>query len=1547
MKRKFYTVIFFVISIFVFSANVSGQILDEDFEAVSLGNVSTNTADLPHQIDNLNDPDCNADDGWKIVTGDGSCSCNCSPNCSGRRAVIDYGSSSCSQDATLVSGIFTGAASVNISFDYAYDDDGATDSLVVRLYNETTSSVHSTLLVVDGVDVDDQTYSQTISGLTASSSYSIRFTYTGTYDWGAQVDNILVTSNCSPPVAAYAITPNCGSGQFSISVNVSDLGDGTAVDISDGGATSGLTNVGTGTHILGPYSAGASIVITVDGSNYGGCAAAPSSSLTEDCACNNLPMATTGSSGLDCGTNTYTIEVTVSSFGDGSSSDIKIDGTIVQASATLGQLYSFPGYVTGSHTVTIDAQPYAPFATCETDYSVNLTCNGSDAFDVNAPNILGTCSSGDLSVATLDGPSNFGPYCWNGGVSGMSNNFIRHCSGSFDNETDFVDLWYQVDLPDGTDEMTLSVTGLGANEYVGYILHTGSPGGLGGDSGSNVVTADNDGVCTFYSSTVTSHTITGLVEESTAPIYIRIVAVNPNQSDPCSSIVYPANFQICASAPQPNDVCSNAIDITTNNNGSAFTGNFSLANTEGNDEWDCNGNLLANGDLWFDIDFPNISTGIVPFNVELTIDGPTGASVVAAIYDVTTACGGVSLAERDACEVLTFSSPVTTTFNGLETNDNNQRELQIIPVTPNIGDLTVSAVVTAVNNTCSHFENVLPGFDITSWNTVDFNWATDSGADPVTTGRDLWYQFSPESETDNGILVYSTTIDIQLASLNSGEVITAMLYEGVSPSAGNCNNLASRFISSVDMSANGVAYRLSCMDELHGSVDGGYLIRFVQTAGSTVAAPDILVTPDVNAGPYNNDCENIWDGSGPRNTGTGDAAHGFSAWHILDGEFGTGHFDGATDCGATTSSGVCNGVDYEALDELNDRDVWFTFEVPDNECATTGLTQSTVVESMTFTYGAGNQFRDAILYVYSDCGDANLIDCSGALDGGGTSGAGADWTVSGLTQGQSYLLRVKPYDDGNEYDFSFTVDVNVGNVSPCNNDPTGSGGQGAHNLSVNNCNDYGSLPTWSAKGATETSPVSGAPEKDVWFSFTAPAANGGPYTTTKSWVTVFFESVSAHKTYLEIYNTATSAANGELYSTSGSAGSQSWGIFGNLNPGQQYFLRFYHKESLTTDVQYKINIYDGTGVEPGWECGENSYSNISGCASGCNTLSETWFKIDLPEDTPGNSYWVIEVEGQDQNLDFELRSKYLQGNTSYVACSGTEGASEGGCADFDHPCSSTALEPAVSISSTSSLSGCDGDADPNNDSGMQRVYFNMNGAVAGQKDYYYLRVFETSGTAETVKICNLTFNGPYSTLALAQAAGTPDLNCLLSLPVELTSFDVKKEEVANKLSWTTEAEENTEKFIIERSTDGFATYETLGEVKANGFSSSTSQYSFLDREPAKLSYYRLRIVDFDGYFEFSDIKAIERKVDESFNILSIIPNPTKSYTDVLFSASKEELSTISLVDIFGKIIYQESLFPQVGVNQKQIDLSAYPVGVYFMTIQQGEHVLVKRIVKSN
>lgn len=1178
-----------------------------------------------------------------------------------------------------------------------------------------------------------------------------------------------------------------------------------------------------------------------------------------------------------------------------------------------------------------------------TDHSF---AQGSDAFSTSAPNILFNPTSGDLTLANKELGCTFGAYMENNGATSFTDNYMYHCqytnaacsttpASNQLNKTDYIDLWYQLTLPTGTTQMTLSMTGLSltGTQSVAFMLYTSTGPTAASNSNNAVINATIDANLNrggaFFNSTTSSHLITNLTAGGTYFIRVMGAFASTTTNSTCGSIPHPS-FTIEAQAPQANDACANAINITTNNGGTAHTGNYSAAASEGADEWtDCS--LLsktAAKDLWYRFNYPAATAGTV-FLSELTLTGTPGQSVRVIAYNVTYGCGSNPLATEVAyCEVVNLSSSgYTTNFNDLQSTQGQTRRVQIIPI-GTVGNVTVSGKVVAANNSCSWFQNVFPGFTLTTPQTVNFNYGSPSSSLPVETGTDLWYKFDPVSGTDNGLNVYSTSAAFTVSGLATGQTIRIMIYKGTGLSSNNCSNLANNYISSLDFTANGTA-TYNCLDEVHGVTGGGYLVRIIQTAG-TVASLTVTVVPSA-AGKYNNSCINIWDGNGPRILGVSDAAHNYNPFYILSGETVNGNFTGSTDCDAQITSSNCSGISNDPASAANARDLWYIFRVPNSSCPS--LSTSTVISDMILNYNAGNSARDARLYVYSTCGDAALQACSPILDG-----AGANWTVSGLTQGQYYLLRIKPSSLNSSFDYAFTVSVTNGLARPCNNN-----GTEAQSLAVNACNDYNGLTVYSMKGA-DPSPSTGIPENDVWFTFTAPSpANGGSYFNAfKSWVTIFLENVSGTSTgpisiqlYSDPYNIIATA---NTFSTGNTAGSKAFAHFGNLEPGQQYYLRIYHKESPTTEVNYKVNAYTPNANETAWACGMNNSSLLSGCSEGCNDLREAWFKIDLPVGTPSNRYFMIEVVGQDQILDFELRSQHL-----------TEAsANEGDVDDYDLPCSSRPLEPGVTMVSevygiTTPLSGgsCNTNGDPSDGgSGVRRVYFGMNGPAAGMKDYYYIRVFMNPSdpnysTTTGLKICAINFNGPYSTASLATAGVPNDIACLVTpLGAELTTFDGTRSDGLSHLHWETASEVNNSRFEVEYSTDGSG-FVTVGTVSGQGTSTETHSYKFEHRSSEINCYYRLKQVDFDGVENRSSVIYLQDKL----NGIEVFPNPVNG-NNSLTVRSEEAISSVTVLNAVGQIIISEFPIQEHYLQLQPIRES----GVFIVKVQCAEKESVFRII---
>jgi hypothetical protein len=185
----------------------------------------------------------NANIGNTCTTGDSIWNVNtteplgvdCS-GCIGNFATIEY-SSSCVQNMTLIEGSFMPTTTtVEISFDYGYDDYDLDDSFTATLYNETTSSVAATLLTLT-VDANNANYTGS-HVVVIGETYSIRFQYIGDNDWGAALDNLLVQETGTPTTASYVFKLEDGQQQDGY-VLTSDA-NGNATWSPGGGGSGGL-----------------------------------------------------------------------------------------------------------------------------------------------------------------------------------------------------------------------------------------------------------------------------------------------------------------------------------------------------------------------------------------------------------------------------------------------------------------------------------------------------------------------------------------------------------------------------------------------------------------------------------------------------------------------------------------------------------------------------------------------------------------------------------------------------------------------------------------------------------------------------------------------------------------------------------------------------------------------------------------------------------------------------------------------------------------------------------------------------------------------------------------------------------------------------------------------------------------------------------------------------------------------------------------------------------------------------------------------------------
>jgi hypothetical protein len=175
--------------------------------------------------------------------------------------------------------------------------------------------------------------------------------------------------------------------------------------------------------------------------------------------------------------------------------------------------------------------------------------------------------------------------------------------------------------------------------------------------------------------------------------------------------------------------------------------------------------------------------------------------------------------------------------------------------------------------------------------------------------------------------------------------------------------------------------------------------------------------------------------------------------------------------------------------------------------------------------------------------------------------------------------------------------------------------------------------------------------------------------------------------------------------------------------------------------------------------------------------------------------------------------------------------------------------------------------------------------------------------------------------------------CLFdAVPVELTSFSATGDYGVVELSWITATETNNRGFEVQRSAG--SEFEAIAFVEGHGTTTEIQAYSYIDRIDAGSYSYRLKQVDFDGTFEYSNVVEVDVAVLREFALDQNYPNPFNPSTKIAFRLAVDSKVSLKVFDVLGQevaTLVNTNLV--AGGHNIDFNASLLNSGVYFYRIE--------------
>lgn len=217
---------------------------------------------------------------------------------------------------------------------------------------------------------------------------------------------------------------------------------------------------------------------------------------------------------------------------------------------------------------------------------------------------------------------------------------------------------------------------------------------------------------------------------------------------------------------------------------------------------------------------------------------------------------------------------------------------------------------------------------------------------------------------------------------------------------------------------------------------------------------------------------------------------------------------------------------------------------------------------------------------------------------------------------------------------------------------------------------------------------------------------------------------------------------------------------------------------------------------------------------------------------------------------------------------------------------------------------------------------------------------------DKIQYFNLPYYHKMSKVAFGTVATLAELTDIV--PVELLAFNASVSGSQVQLIWSTASELNNLGFEIQRSVNNSDNFSPIAFVDGKGSSTVVNYYSYTDiphLSGVNQIFYRLKQVDLDGSFSYSNVESVNYDVPAEFVLSQNFPNPFNPSTRINYFIPKESFVNIKVYDFLGREVQElVNEIKPTGSYELMFDASSLPSGTYFYTIVAGEYSATKKML---